>query len=66
MKNSILALKPEIVVAQGEPELHSAPKGELWNQEQEVHNRVPNERPETAREQLQRLVPGMDYKRMIL
>ncbi len=66
MNKQVLALAPQLAAeapAHEEPVVLAA---EQWNQEQEVHARAQSLQPENHREQLQRLLPGLDLKRLIL
>lgn len=66
MAKHVLALQPQLAEAPGEQEEHLAAYQNNWNQEQEVHARGRYENPESYQEQLQRLLPGMDLKRLVL
>lgn len=66
MSNHVLAIQPQLAVEPGEQEAHQAAAEYEWNQEQEVHARSLPQLPENRREQLQRLLPAMDLKRLIL
>ncbi len=67
MNNPVLALPPQLAA---EAEAHEEPRqlhtAQEWNQEQEVHARAIHLRPENHREQLQRLLPGMNLQRSVL
>ncbi len=61
MKKGISAIEP-IPPVESPPEINELE----WEHESEVHARGSYEAPESAQEMLQRLMPGIDLKRLVL
>lgn len=68
MSKPVMAIEPELTFAAPErEEPRNGAAEELWSQEALVHARAENRiLPEQSREQLQRLILGMDIKRLML
>ncbi len=68
MSKHVLAIEPQFVLEPPEREESlKAEAEELWSQEAIVHARAENRiMPEQSREQLQRLINGVDIKRLML
>ncbi len=68
MSKHVLAIEPRLAIEPPEREESLKAEAEaLWSQEAIVHARAENRiMPEQSREQLQRLILGIDIKRLML